>query len=185
MFTANDIANAAKRQLVRMQTDLAEKEAYVELIDTMLAGSMTRNADEAMVRGEWRIIRTTAEEPFILSDTPVVTWARNADRFDLGIGFERPNVEVILPISPTVCLQVLPDVQRTFSAETPTVAEINIIQAAFARQSCFADRKSENIDSLVQSNINKLRIGENVFSLRHRNFDEMFYDMMMKKGQSS
>jgi Protein of unknown function (DUF4238) len=183
LFKAKDIVNAAKNVLTKMQTETSRQESYVDFIKDNLSQSLTPTADEAMAKGEWRFIRTNRDTPFILSDTPVITWARVGKDFDLGIGFERPNVEVILPISPMTCLQILPDVKRTTSPIPPTVSEVNIIQASFARQSCFADRKSDDIDKLVQENINKLRMGENVFTLWHRNFDEKFYDIMMSVGK--
>lgn len=182
LFGAKDIADVARAVLERMQTESAQQEAYSELMASMLSGSLTQKADEWMIKGEWRIIRANSSEPFILSDTPVVTWERRDQGFNLGIGFERPNLEVILPVSPTACLQILPDVQRTRAAVTPTVTEVNIIQASFAREACFADRKSDEIDTLLQENIHKLKIGQNVFTLWHRNFDEKFFDIVMQQG---
>jgi hypothetical protein len=56
------------------------------------------------------------------------------------------------------------------------------VQAAFAHYACFANRRLDEIDKIVQENIHKLKIGQNVFTLWHRNFDEIFYDIMMQHG---
>jgi Protein of unknown function (DUF4238) len=135
-----------------------------------------------MRRGEWRIIRTDPSEPFILSDTPVVTWERLEEGFNFGLGFERPNLEVIVTVSPSACLHILPDVQRTRPVVTPTTSEVNITHIKFAYEACFADRKSDEIDKLVQENICTLKMGVNVFTLFHRNFDDKFLDFMMQQG---
>jgi hypothetical protein len=50
-------------------------------------------------------------------------------------------VEVFLPMSPATCLHILPKVRRSREIASPTIAEINIAQAAFAYNACFA--KSE------------------------------------------
>jgi len=182
LLTPQDIADAARRVMRKFQTESARQKGFADLMVTAISGSLTARADEAMIKGEWRIVRTTASEPFILSDTPVVTWERLTHSFNFGIGFERPNLEVILPVSPSACLHILPAVKRTTTPVTPTVSEINIVQAAFAHHACFADRRSDEIDKLVQENIHKFKIGENVFTLWHRNFDEIFYDIMMNHG---
>lgn len=182
LLTPQDVADAARGVMRQIQTESARQERFADLMVTAISGSLTARADEAMIKGEWRIVRTTASDPFILSDTPVVTWERLTHGFNFGIGFERPNLEVILPVSPSACLQILPAVKRTTTPITPTVSEINVVQAAFAHHACFGDRRSDEIDKLVQENINKLKIGENVFTLWHRNFDEMFYDIMMQHG---
>lgn len=183
LITQDYIRKAAAGIMARMKTETYKQGAYAQLITEFLTGSPTAAADKKMTLGEWNIIRTSPDRPFILSDTPVVTWERVEDsRFEFGIGFERPNVEVILPVSPTACLQILPNVKRTKPAVPPTVAEVNTAQAAFARNSCFADRKSDGIDQLVQENVGKLKMGTNVFTIGHRNFDDVFYDLMMSQG---
>jgi hypothetical protein len=55
-----------------------------------------------MYRCKWQIMRTTPDKPFIISDSPVVTWQRDASgKAYHGGGFERENVEVLLPVSPS------------------------------------------------------------------------------------
>lgn len=182
LVTPDHIRASARAVIERDGTQKSHQSSYAQFITALLTGGPSAKAYELMVRGEWRVIRTDRDKPFILSDTPVVTWERLIGQFNLGIGFERPNVEVILPISPTACLQILPAVKRTRSIVAPTVAEVNTIQAGFAYTSCFADRESDEINQTVQDNIGKLKIGVNVFTLRDRNFDDLFYDIMMNQG---
>ena len=105
-LTPQDVADAASRVMRQIQTESARQKGFADLMVTAISGSLTSRADEAMINGEWRVVRTTASEPFILSDTPVVTWERLTHGFNFGIGFERPNLEVILPVSPSACLHI-------------------------------------------------------------------------------
>jgi hypothetical protein len=128
-------------------------------------------------------VRTTVDQPFIISDAPVVTWERkNTGELNLGLGFSRPNVEVLLPIAPTVCLHIMPKVPRTQPVAEPTAEEVNKAQAAFAARACYADRNSSSIDKIVQANISTARIGTNVFTLWHRNLDTLFYDILLRQS---
>lgn len=134
-----------------------------------------------MFHGAWSVIRATNNDLFILSDTPVVTWERVGEQqFNYGVGFERPNVEVLLPLSPVSCLQILPAVTRTRPYVSPTPTEINIAQAAFSHQACFANQNRKEIDDLVQNCIHKVQLGRNAFTLWHRNFDDMFFNALMR-----
>lgn len=78
-----------------------------------------------------------------------------------GGGFSRPDVEVLLPVSPTSCIHILPNVQRSQPVPLPTVDEVNVAQAAFAYRDCFANMFKIEIDDLVQEYISTARIGEN------------------------
>jgi hypothetical protein len=98
--------------------------------------------DEILFRGEWRLLAALPEMAFMLSDAPVVAWQRlESGQISYGVGFHTPNVEVFLPMSPATCLHILPKVRRSREIASPTIAEINIAQAAFAYNACFA--KSE------------------------------------------
>src|SRR5580704_5074551 len=93
-------------------------------------------------------------QPFIISDAPVITWERLANgQFSYGMGFHRANVEILLPISPLVCLHIQPDVERARPSQRPSVREVNIAQAAFSGRFCFANVESAGIDQIVQQNL--------------------------------
>ncbi len=141
---------------------------------------MMSTPDKALFQGEWKCIRTVPTDPFIISDAPVVTWRRKHDgTLSYGVGFQTPDVEVILPISPLVCLHIHPDVKRSVAGRKPTVLEVNTAQAAFATQHCFSNIQSAEIDRVFQENVGKAKIGVNCFTISHRNFDTAVYDFLM------
>jgi uncharacterized protein DUF4238 len=180
LLTPQDVADAASRVMRQIQTESARQKGFADLMVTAISGSLTSRADEAMINGEWRVVRTTASEPFILSDTPVVTWERLTHGFNFGIGFERPILKLFCQshhlLVCTFCLRLRGQPHLSRQPYQRSILFKLLLHA------CFADRRSDEIDKLVQENISKLRIGENVFTLWHRNFDEMFYDIMMQHG---
>jgi hypothetical protein len=181
LFTRDDVTKKVREQLAKSQTESSRQEGFVENVANAMAAPYAAQLEKAMFQGAWNVIRTTNDAPFILSDTPVVTWERVGEQqFNYGIGFERPNVEVLLPLSPVTCLQILPAVTRTGPCISATPTEINIAQAAFSHQACFANQNAKEIDDLVQNCIHKVQLGRNAFTLWHRNFDDMFFDALMR-----
>ena len=151
--------------------------SYVEMIQKVMS-----ELDNKIFSGEWNYIRTDPTDPFIISDAPVVTWQRMRDgALSYGLGFHRPDVEVLLPISPVVCLHIQPDVKRSSVARRPTVREVNAAQAAFAARSCFSNIESAEIDRIFQENFGKGEIGVNCFTIWHRNYDTAMYDIFMNQ----
>lgn len=108
LITTDDVKRAALRLKIFNDPVSSEQESYV----TSIVSFMTY-FDEKMFSGEWKLVGTTIEDPFIISDAPVVTWERTNSSLSFGVGFERPNVEVLLPVSPLTCLHILPKVPRT------------------------------------------------------------------------
>jgi hypothetical protein len=141
--------------------------------------------DEKMFSGEWKLVGTTIEDPFIISDAPVVTWDRTNSGLSFGVGFEKPNVEVLLPVSPLTCLHILPKVPRTRQVVGPRVEEVNIAQAKFAHRSCSANQHNSEIDNIVQRHISTTKLGENAFSLSNKNYNNMVFDILMRQGLST
>lgn len=122
--------------------------------------------------------------PFIISDAPVVTWERLSDgQFSYGMGFHGANVEVLLPISPLVCLHIQPDVERTRPSVRPSVSEVNAAEAAFAARFCFSNVESSVIDGIVQENFGKAELGVRGFTVWHRNYETAMFDILMNDGR--
>lgn len=71
LITAKDVAIAACKLAEYHETASAEQKSFV----AQIVRSMTR-FDDKMFHGQWNLLRTTTHDPFILSDTPVVTWER-------------------------------------------------------------------------------------------------------------
>lgn len=176
LMTKEDVSRAALGLVEEHQSPTAEQEAF--------AGSIVRAMevfDRKTFRGEWRTVRTEAEHPFIISDSPVVTFERLADgRLNMGLGFSRPNVEVILPLSPAVALHVLPDVKRTRPVLAPSSGDVNRLQAAFAFRACYGNVEDPDIDHIVQQYISTVQIGKNAFTVWHVNYDNAFYEHLMR-----
>jgi hypothetical protein len=175
LITIDDMVRAVRRLTVFSDPASSEQESYV----TGIARFMTY-FDEAMFYGDWRLVGTTRDNPFILSDAPVVTWDRkDSTGISHGIGFEEPNVEILLPVSPLTCLHILPRVQRTRPVVAPQVEEVNIAQAKFAHRGCFANQNKTEIDNVVQRHISTAKLGENAFTLWNRNYDNLVCDILM------
>jgi hypothetical protein len=178
MITTNDVVQAAQRYLVADPSREAQ-EWYAQGTLRAIAGF-----DEVLYRGSWEIIPAPRGECFLLSDTPVVTWQRLASGLvNYGVGFHSDNVEVFLPMSPQACLHILPEVRRTLPIAPPSPEEINMAQAAFAIRSCFAHEYIEALDRIVQRHISIVKIGENAFTVFHRNYAGTIYDILMGRGQ--
>jgi hypothetical protein len=177
VFTPEDVARATRRQLIFSQTEAARQEGFAHSVVSAMA-----LFDDLMFSGDWNIVRTVPDNPFILSDTPVVTWERiGPGVLAYGMGFHRPNVEIVLPVSPVSCLHLLPQVERERPRVVPTTQEINEAQASFSYQSCFANQNKKEIDEIVQRCGQTVQLGRNAFMLWHRNFDNLFFDCLMQQ----
>ncbi len=178
LITTDDVAGMARKLSSYYDATSSDQSAWVTGIVHFMG-----YLDDAIFAGEWSLVSTTPDEPFILSDAPVVTWERRESvGISHGVGFREPNAEVLLPVSPLTCLYILPKVDRTRKVVQPQVVEINTAQAAFAYQACYADRNKPEIDDLVQRSISTAKIGENVFTLWHRNYDSLMFDILMERS---
>ena len=132
----------------------------------------------------WGVVRAEPDNPFVIGDAPVVTWERTDQNMLIyGLGFSRPNVEVILPVSPTECLHVLPAVGRTRQPTVPSTQDVNIAQASFATHHCFTNIRSDSLDAALQPNFGRVRLGINAFSIRHRDYSNSMFDLLMNRGK--
>jgi Protein of unknown function (DUF4238) len=179
LITTDDVARAARRYLSKNPSDREVQEWYAQGTLRAIAGF-----DEDLFRGLWSLIPSRAGEVFVLSDAPVVTWNRSpAGALTYGVGFHTANVEVILPISPGTCLHILPQTQRSRAVVTPTATEINVAQASFAHNACFANQNSDAVDDIVQEHISTVRLGQNAFTVFHKNYENAIYDILMGRGR--
>lgn len=176
LVTPRVVRAAARNLLLDFETERNVQANYAESLERAMSFF-----DDVLYSGEWHLLNTAAHNPFIISDAPVVTWERldAPGTFSYGIGFQRPNVEVLLPISPSLCFHILPKVQRTRSIQQPTTTEVNIGQAAFATQFCFADISSNEIDRVVKQNIGIAELGVRSFTVWHRDYGEAIYAILM------
>jgi len=181
METRRDIIRTLNRLARTYQTERNRQKSFVESIERWMS-----EFDDVMYEGHWEFFRTSTENPFIISDSPLVTWERKDDgALSYGIGVHEPNVEVLLPVSPLTCLHVLPKVARNRHIRQPTVREVNIAQAAFAHKHCFANIKSEQIDEMVQQEIGKAEVGVKAFSVGYKDYKNAVYEHLMAERHRS
>ncbi len=179
-FTTEDVRRQLDRLTADIQSSEHEQTTYVDSMERAMA-----NLDETMDNGIWNVMHTSLESPFVIGDAPVITWERNENNFLIyGQGFARPNVEVLLPVGPTTCLHILPQVARIRPTRIPTPQEVNEAQAEFATQFCFAHTGSQELNAILQPRFGRIRIGVNAFSVRHRNYSNTLFQLLMSGGNN-
>lgn len=175
LLTKDDVIDVVTHTLGTLSVEEQIQRGYVWLMEDAMAAP-----DEVILHGEWGFITTDADHPFIISDAPVTTWQRNEQGLiSMGLGTHQPNVEMLLPISPYVCLHVLPRVKRTLPTRVPHVSEINAAQAAFAGCYCFANVRNNWIDEIVQSNLGSAELGVKSFTVSDRDHTDAIYKLFM------
>lgn len=175
MVTKQEIIEAAEKAIaLHSDPDEAQRD-YIHALETMM-----NFPDETMLNGSWGIMTTDNAHPFVIGDAPVVTFERT-ERTTLywGQGFARPNVEVVLPVSPTVCLHILPRVERTREPRQPAPAEVNMGQAAFATRYCFGNINSPEIDATLQPEFGKMQMGVTGFNTHHIDHNKALFNILM------
>ena len=174
----NIVIEVINRQIERHSGTRAVQSDYINTVELMMS-----LPDERMINGQWSVFHAELGNPFIIGDAPVVTWERTAHNALMhGVGFALPNVEVLLPISPTTCLHILPEVQRNRSTRRPTTEEVNVAQALFATEHCFSNVRSEKLDATLQPHFGTFRIGIEGFSIRHIDYKEQLVNILMNRG---
>ena len=169
----------------RLEEQLADKvskdQPQQSYLDTMENAMST--LDATILNGDWNVLHSTPDDPFVIGDAPVVTWERVEGNFPIhGQGFTRPDVEVFLPVSPVACLHILPRVERTRRVVTPKPMEVNVAEAQFATEFCFAHVCSEAINEALQPRFGHSRIGITAFSVRHRDYSNTLFEIIMNRG---
>ena len=178
--TRRDIIRTVSRIAKSYQTENNRQKSYVGTIERWMD-----EFDDAMYEGQWECLRTSEDNPFIISDAPVVTWERKEDgTLTYGRGVHKPNVEVLLPVSRLTCLHILPKVAHNRHITQPTVREVNLAQAAFAHKHCFANIKSDQINEIMQQEFGKAEIGGNVFTVRHIDGNALYESLMTDRPYS-
>lgn len=178
MVTKQEIVEGIKSEIAKHTNDDEAQSSYVQTMETMM-----EFADERMLNGHWGVVHTGPDKPFVIGDAPVVTWERTESNILIfGQGFARPNVEALLPVSPTACLHMLPLVERSRSVRTPATEEVNMAQAAFATEHCFTNVRSPEIDTVLQPQFGKVRLGIEGFSVTHIDYNKVLFDILMGRS---
>ena len=120
LVTREQVIARARALAADVVEEVRAQKSYVMTLEAFMS-----KIDEKIFAGKWDCFRTGSADPFIISDAPVVTWERtHGGELSFGVGFHQPNVEVFLPISPRVCLHILPAVERNAKIVTPSVCEV-------------------------------------------------------------
>jgi hypothetical protein len=172
------IVRAVIRERIRIHSlPDAPQLRYIETMETMMGFD-----DEKIREGEWRVLATTPDRPFVLGDAPVVTWTRSATgEVVRGFGFARPDVEAVLPLSPTRSLHILPRVQRSRAVLLPSVDEVNLAQAALSTAHCFTNIQSTELDALLQPEFGTVRLGIDAFNIDHIDSKMKLYEILLNQ----
>jgi hypothetical protein len=175
MVTKEQVIAIVEKQIAEHSRPDEPQRDYIQALETMMTFP-----DETMLNGTWGIMTTDAEHPFVIGDAPVVTMERTeGNRLYFGIGFARPNVEVFLPVSPSACIHVLPQVARTRQPLPPSPVEVNMAQAAFATKHCFGSINSPETDAILQPQFGTIRLGDTGFNTRHIDHNQVLFDILM------
>jgi hypothetical protein len=176
--SVDKVRETAEKMIATMQTEKHLQTTYVDAMDRAMAF-----LDEGLDNGQWNLMHTTPDAPFVIGDAPVITWQRLGNGTLLhGQGFATPNVEVLLPVASTACIHILPLVQRTRPVRQPTVKEVNEAQAAYATRYCYANINDSTLDAIIQLKLGQNKIGINVFSVRHRNYENTMFELLRTGG---
>ena len=173
--TREDVLRVVRRLIEAKKLPSANQNAFVDGIRRQM-----HHVDPRMLNGEWRWIHTQPDDPYMLGDSPVITFTRVADGpLTYGMGFWEPDVEVALPLSPTVCLHILPHVRRTRPTQAPTPLEINRGQAGFAFCACYCNVNLPHLDAIMQEYGTLWRMGTDIFVQPNRDYDTLIYEVLM------
>jgi hypothetical protein len=175
MVTREEVVSAIEKTIAAHSDAQEGQRRYIQSVETMM-----EFADDRMLSGDWGIVHTEPNKPFVIGDAPVVTWERTEDNvLHFGQGFARPNVEILLPVSPTAGLHILPRVPRSRPVRKPATEEVNMAQAMFATDHCFTNISNPDLDAGLQSHFGKMRIGIEGFSVRHIDYKKLLFDILM------
>jgi len=128
---------------------------------------------------------TEAAHPFVIGDEPVVTFERT-ERNTLSWlqGFARRNVEAFLPVSATMCLDILARFERTRQTRRRLrhKSTVNMGQTAGATKYCLGDIESQEIDVVLQSGVRQDADGNHRlqrFDTHHIDHHQALFDILM------
>jgi hypothetical protein len=176
--TLDEVRAAVQGMIEDMLAKDHQQTTYIDTMERAMA-----YLDDGMDSGMWNVMHTTLDKPFVIGDAPVVTWERNDNNYLIhGQGFAKPNVEAFLPVAPTACLHILPNVPRPRRLVIPQVKEVNEAQAAYATQYVYTSVNSAELNDILQPHFGRTRLGVNAFSVRHRNYANTMFELLMNRG---
>jgi hypothetical protein len=142
-----EVKAALLRTAEQMSTESAVQSQYVNDIDRATCSLASKLVDL-----KWSTIRSSALESFVISDTPIVSIAK--DRFgkvSYGEGISKPMAEWFLPISHHRVIRISHNAGISEFADENLVRELNAAQIVTMSSRVYGRNHSQWVDEKVQT----------------------------------
>lgn len=105
-----------------------------------------------LLQMNWCLCRASTKETFITSDSPLCVFVKKSnDRILFGTGFDRPNVQMIFPISPQAALLIdRYHTQHHLAVDEAAVKEANQLMVWYAERFVYSNSPSQAIADLMR-----------------------------------
>jgi hypothetical protein len=124
----------------------------------------TRIIVESLMQRAWHTIEAAPGTSFLCSDCPVVTYEVVNGQPHPGSGFGNQNTVAMLPVGSKHLWVASPHhLNWRMQATDAGMTNINRLIVQFAHRNVYADTQSEEIRTLVDTEINTLVFGKNAF----------------------
>jgi hypothetical protein len=147
-----------------MANTLKQMEAQPGFLHAATLERVGLNLAKAVGHKRWQTVDAPSGKAFLTSDSPVVTLALDGKRAELGFGFGRSNVAVLLPLTPSkLFLASPPDIHWQETLPEQDVDLMNTAIVRFAHKNVFSNETTPETRNLVDSEIDNVVFGKNAF----------------------
>lgn len=154
-----EVRDVLLRQSAYYLSDKGKQTMYVNDIDRA-----TKSLASHLTPLRWSVIRAQGPEAFFISDTPVISLARDYfGAVSYGVGIGQPTAEWFLPISHNRILRVAQRSRLGEVADSAEVADLNIGQIVTMTDRLYGRNQSKWIDQIVQTNGGIYKFHSDVF----------------------
>lgn len=160
LVTCGQVVQFLEMSARKQGNEKGDQEAFTEFVERWSVIE-----EEQFALGRWDILNTREDRPFVLTDTPVMSWSRKGHgEPSVGVGLFRSDAEVFLPVSPQNCIHLLPLANRDLYTEKPSTGQINSLMVRTMARYAYSSRFVPQINELVQSQGATLRVGQDCFT---------------------
>jgi hypothetical protein len=119
---------------------------------------------DAIMRKTWHTIQAPPGRFFVTSDCPVTTIELIDGKVGPGAGLAKEHTAIMLPLTPEyLFVAASPHMHWKSVGEPRFVDSVNLLVVQFAHKRVYSHVNSAEIQSLVDSQINKVKFGKNAF----------------------
>jgi Protein of unknown function (DUF4238) len=168
-----EVKAALLRSAEQLSTESAAQTQYVNDIDRATCSLASKLVDL-----RWSTIRSNALESFVISDTPIVSIAK--DRFgkvSYGEGINKSMAEWFLPISHHRVVRISHNVGIAEFADENLVRELNAAQIVTMSSRVYGRHYSQWVDEKVQVYGGIYKFHRDVFKSTSIDLEESFFDL--------